>query len=476
MASAQNDVREIIDAISTMKEQTKTLENIIRDGIKSSYNINPGIMDALLPYTMDDIKNFDEPKCREIISEFADLNNISNIISSTIEDNEDVKNENDALHYILNDIKDSSLRILSSKMEVKKIETESEKLFEEVITSYNSPESIEERKNNLIQLKLDIDNETDEDKRYEIQKKYDILSKAFSLDFFTERLRSLGEKEVTSIVNSFFNDQKGAYVIDRFKRTMRRINKVNPEIYKNYFNIEQYFCGEEYYKYNNLFLFIYMRFIGRCSPYDKRDVIYAQAITSAISNLMYHRFGDAKYESDMINLVKSVDDYFINYAEKFEKENLMNPLHPINIESTKKINNERKEKIKVAFNRFNIHIDDFDTKTPEELQKILNDEIESIIEKQVTEFNENQKDETDLNVEDDSDIKELKSEEDFNDVLGSVPDTERSEIDNSVDSISDPLIPEMNNIQIKDSETNEYMDLNLPGLHFIVNEEDKQLN
>ena len=473
MANGTNDIREISNALSTLKEQASNLEEILKTTVREGYNVDPSIIDDILPYTVEDIQKMNEPKCREILGKYCDHNALSTTIKSVIEEHDEVTTENDAVHYILNDIKESSLKLLSTKLEIKKIESEANKLYDEVINAYNSPESIEDRKNNLLKMKEEIESETDPDKKDELQKKFMVLNNAFTLDFFTTRLETLGEVEVANIVKTFFDKTKSAYVINRFKNTIRMMKTVSPEIYRNFFNIEQYFCGEEYYKYNNLFLFVYMRFVGYCSPYNKTDKIYTQAITSAITNLMYHRFGSAKYESEIIGLVKKVDDYFKDYSEEFEKNNLMNPNHPTNIAMTKNFENERKEKIKVALDKFHVEVEDFDNKTSDELQKILNDAIDVMVESQVNEFNKTQESTDVVNDVVDPSIPEIKTEEEFhealNEVLDSVEDSnDTNEPETVEEEITNAPMMDIGSLQMVNTDTGETIPLNLPGIGFTV--------
>lgn len=474
MSKDQSTLREIVDGLAMMKDQVKTLESILKDTIKSSFNLEPGIIDDILPYTLEDIENFDEPKCREVLSKYCEPNAMSTTIKNLMDENEDITTENQAFHFILKSVKEDSLKLLSSKMDVKKVEEASEELLNEVIADYNSPESVEKRRQELVQMQESIDNETDEDKKKEMQNKLMVLSKAFSLDFFTERLKNLGEKEVKNILDAFFNNSKGAYIINRFRNTVRQMKTVSPEIYRNFFNIEQYFCGEEYYKYNNLFLFIYMRFIAYSNPYNKNDKIYAQAITSAISNLMYHRFGNVEYESDMVNLVKTVDDYFKDYADMFENDNLMNPNHPKNIERTQTFNNERKAKIKVVLDKYNIPVEDFDSKTPDELQKILTDGIDAMIEQQVNDYNELHKEVEEVEEVDPDhpDVPVIKTEEEFENVLNeqieALPDDPDEEEPSVIEQIENPPVIDNVGLSVMNVDTGEMNPISLPGIQFNV--------
>lgn len=425
-------IKEINETISMLKEQTETLESITKQFIKDQYHIDLSIIDDILPITMDDIEKMDEPACREFITKYTNLSNLSKITSELIEDEEcpEVTNENEAIHHILKEIKEATLRILSSKYSIKKIEDDYDKMFEEIVSSYNSEESVEKRKQNLITMQKEIDEETDPDKKLEMEHKFKVISNSFTLDFFKERLDKFGDKEVSAIVDAFFDKTKSSYILNRFKNKMAHINRINPGVYRNFFNIEEYFCGEEYYPYNNLFLFIYMRYVCHCDPYNNDDKIYVQAITTAMANLMYHKFGTDEYEKEMVDLVKNIIDRFKPYHERFESENLMNPNHPMNKDRVEKIEQENKKKVITALNKYNIVVDDIESKSSTDLRKILNDSINNIIESQVVEYNKlNEK------TEDGEDISEDEIDALIDESLENTSE-ENTETETSVEEVS----------------------------------------
>ena len=103
-----------------------------------------------------------------------------------------------------------------------------------------------------------------------IQKKIDTLEKIINGSFITERLDKLGTKEVESIVKTYFNNNKSAYIIERFKNKIEKVG-FNSSTYRFFFNIEEKYLPEEYHVYNNLYLFIVMRFIAYININDDAD-------------------------------------------------------------------------------------------------------------------------------------------------------------------------------------------------------------
>ena len=175
--------------------------------------------------------------------------------------------------------------------------------------------------------------------------------------------------------------------------------------------------------------------------------------------------------------MKKVDDYFKDYSEEFEKNNLMNPNHPTNITMTKNFENERKEKIKVALDKFHVEVEDFDNKTSDELQKILNDAIDVMVESQVNEFNKTQESADAVNDVVDPSIPEIKTEEEFHEALNEVLDSVEDSVEDSNDTnepetveeeITNAPMMDIGSLQMVNTDTGETIPLNLPGIGFTV--------
>lgn len=419
-----NTIKDLTEAIGMLKDQTKNLEDFLNTCLHQQFYIeNSKIIDDLMPYSISDIKEFDESFCRDFLSRYISKNSsIEKLIADTIKDGE---SDDDVLHRLLIFIKSEYLKIVKFKLEIRGFETETDELFDDYIKEYNSTEKFDARQKNLEKMKDDIDSEQDDDRRHEMETKFDILNSAFNLDFILNRLT---DKEVENIVHIFFNTEKSAYTINRYKKSMH-MHHLNPDMYTKFFNIEEYFCGEDYYQYNNLFLFIYMRFVAYHKPNDKASKIFVQSINTALTNLMYHKFNSPEYEEKMINFIKAVDDRFAAYKDKFEDDNIMNPRNPINMMRRKKHDYERREEIKNAMSKFNINIDDFDHKSVSDLQEILDNEIIKIMENQVKEYEE-------LNgIDDNSDVNEVFKDLDDSEDKDDAHDSEFKTIEGMTDNI-----------------------------------------
>ena len=203
-----------------------------------------------------------------------------------------------------------------------------QKEVEKVITEYgallNSPEMKQREENSYKEMIKKLETTTDPIEKNKIKKTIESLKMAKSLSFLTERLDKLGEKEIASIMEQFFTVKLNTYVFNKYSAKMKQI-KYNPDIFRKFMDLEENFCGEDYYPYNNLFLFVVMRFIAYADMSNTSDKYFVQTILSKLTKLVYHRFETNEEELIFINIIKKVDDKFSINKEFFDIHNDSNP-------------------------------------------------------------------------------------------------------------------------------------------------------
>ena len=165
------------------------------------------------------------------------------------------------------------------------------------------------------------------------EKKIKELEAILDNSYILTRLNTVGEKEVQNIVNAYFDKKRSSYIIERFKTKITSIG-FKPEIYRFFFNIEEKYLDEEYHVFNNLFLFIAMRYIGYSDTGSSTNKAYCRHLISSISKLIYEKFSDTQKER-FLNTVKEVLNHFKPYYEKFDKDNIVHPKHPRRIQKDK---------------------------------------------------------------------------------------------------------------------------------------------
>lgn len=240
----------------------------------------------------------------------------------------------DLLH--LWDSADAYFNMITAKNEI-------DKELQNAISDYNSYLSSDEMKKReeeqLKELQEKAELEEDPIKKATYKKKLDIIESSRTFDFIYERMESLQSKEIDNIITAFFDKRRSNYIIDRYSKRIKKLG-LNSEIYKNLLDIESLFLGEEYYPFNNLFLFIMLRFIAYADVYSDKDSLCCQSILVNVSKLKYHKFESDSDKQLMIALIRKVDDYFMDYKDIFIEKNITNPLSEYRINAEK----ERTEK------------------------------------------------------------------------------------------------------------------------------------
>lgn len=230
----------------------------------------------------------------------------------------------------------------ASKKEIDDLVKQADDLTEEYQKFMCSPEYEQKKQEQIDKLRKELDEYVENSKntdgeRFEIRrmgKKLDELEKIRDLSFLNERLKTYGDKEASMIVRTYFDPKKSSYAVEKFKKNLSMVG-FNPNIYRYFFNIEENYLDEKYSVYNNLFLYVVIRYIGWRNAAVDTDKAYIRAIVSAMSKLIYEKFNE-KQKEDFLNLIKETLSYFKDYHDKFEKENILHKNHPRRIEREQK--------------------------------------------------------------------------------------------------------------------------------------------
>lgn len=280
---------------------------------------------------------------------------------------------------VLLEAKDMANQVFETKEQFEDIQKTYAEAVDSEWVSKNSKEHRKHQMDVLQHLKEDSEKETDERRKKELLHKIEVMESVLSLDFILHRINTITESEMTSIIRQFFSEREGSYVIDRCNAKSKRFGY---EIgwYKFFFNLEEKFLPEEYHVYNNLFLYAVMRFIGYADPYKKEDQAYVHAMVNSLTGVVYHKFTDNAVENMIIELIKTYDDHFSAYREKFEKDNTTHPTHPVRIEHSKKSEADRKNTLLDSLRKFQIPVpENIDDMSAKDLHNYFNDEMDKLI-------------------------------------------------------------------------------------------------
>ena len=269
----------------------------------------------------------------------------------------------------------------------------------------NSTEREQERQNRINDLKVMNETLEDEIEKRKNANKIKIIEKSYNYKFILDRLEQYGEKEVERLISIYFDRKTGSYMIDRYENKINRLG-FSPDVYKNFFSIEENFLDEEYHPFNNLFLCVYMEWVSHVDVDRNDESLYAKSITGAIANLIYHKFVTDEKEKDFIELIKSVDDYFKSHIDYFIENNESYKNNPRRIEVEKEARLNSLMIFKDKYKQLGIE-DKFDeNKSIDEIRTIYNAELNAIIESQITSSkpDEDFKDENVIGTENDINI------------------------------------------------------------------------
>lgn len=364
------DYKIVVNMIKEVDESYNTLRQSAISTL-TSYGLHESVLEAVLPYEKDKLDNVDTETMRKVLTEnsleggFA-INNVSD--------------EN--VREIFANVKNESILLISTKMETEKIKAESSDVLKDYFTYISSDRVKKSREARLNALKEALSKESHDSPQYNtINKMINTIESSLNFSFVKERFEKFGEIETQSIEEGFFKDKKGMYILDRFNSKIKKFG-YNPEVIRSFYNIEENFLTKEYSPLNNLFLYWYIRFVAYSDPYSKDDLIMVQSITSAMANLIYHKFESIESEQFFISIVRDVDSYFMKDVEVFKENNSSYEGHHDRIVAKEEHDKHRKEALIKSLHRLNVT--DFDESMDiDDLQKLYSETAEKLIDAQI---------------------------------------------------------------------------------------------
>lgn len=375
-----NDFKSIMEMIKSMDEQLKYLKDMSEGLVRNNYGLKTSVLEDIIKYDKKDIETMDRDTMVEFLSKYVNDEN-------TLADLEALSD--DEVREEMMEVKNSSLVLLSAKSGADKLKEESNTIFTEYMNYVTSDKAKEIKKKNLENLKQSLELEKDTYKKKEMEEMIRVMESSMNYDFLYDRFRQLGDKEVQNIKEGFFNDRRGSYIMERFYKKMKMFG-FKQDLYTYFLNIEETFLDEKYHPFNNLFLYIYARMIAYSDPYNKKDVMFVNAINSGLASLIYHKFESTEQELNFKGIIMGIDDYFMDDREFFEKNNTTYEKHPERIEYE-----AGKEDALKKFYIEKLHgldVTDFDESLPsKELKAIFEEKYNTLVDTQVAEYDKEQK-------------------------------------------------------------------------------------
>lgn len=377
------DYKIIVDLIKEMDESYEMIKKTLYNTLHDRYHLNEKVIEDSLKYNkycIDDPEMYSTDEIRNFL------------IKHQIDTGDYALVPDEELRNTLKIVKDSFLILERAKASSDDIKKDSAEILKEYFNYISSSKVDQMREKKLEDLKKANDLETDETYKKKNQEMIDAMEATITYSFMYERLESIGEKEITSILEGYFKEYRGSSIIGKYKNKIKKCG-FNETIYTHFFNLEEDFLPEEYAPFNNLFLFIYMRYVSYIDAYDKKDTMKARAITGAIANLIYHKFQNKEKEDEFIELIKKVDNFFIDYKDRFINENTTYKNHPLRIETEHKTEEKKREIILKKLADYDIPVyEGIEDEPIDKLLEYYNRKVQDIKERQLKEYDEKEPD------------------------------------------------------------------------------------
>lgn len=249
---------------------------------------------------------------------------------------------------ILNNARERYNEILHAKSEFDKTSLEKDDLLKNLVATLKSPEYKEARLRQIKEMeeRAKSSNITEEERNI-LLRKLSILEKSQTLSFLNERLHKFGDKERKSIQSSYFDMNRGNYIMEKYVRVLNKLG-INQNIHAAFFDIEEENFRELYREYNNLFLFHIVRFIAYSDIDRDEDNLYISCLLGTLRNIAMNESTNEEKEN-FFNVMKDFYTFFDTNENKeyFRTHNHAYKFHPERIEMEKQMKKaKRDEQIK----------------------------------------------------------------------------------------------------------------------------------
>lgn len=230
------------------------------------------------------------------------------------------------------EIRELALEVESSQLDKIKLCKEIANAKSEQEKRLRSPEYKEHRARALAQLEEAVNTAENSTEKRRALEKLNTIKNSDTLDFLFDRFNKFSDKEIKSIVDGFLDEKKFEYIWKKYSNNVKYLN-ISPGTIKRFYHIEEMFLHESYHPFNNLFLFIVIRFIAYMNPHNNRDMLYANALIVKCDHLVYHRFDSLEDEESFKTTIKTILNMFMSdeYIALFEQKNTSSPTHPMRI-------------------------------------------------------------------------------------------------------------------------------------------------
>lgn len=339
MKDTTKQLKEMDDLIDIYKQTVKDVKDTFINDLKND-NLNIKLAEKLEYISDEDIKNMSLVDINALLDECECSQDTFKTAYYHLPDKSITFNE--FCVDVLAKCKEKWIGIKEAESNLKELEDERLDISRSYANALKSPEYRQARLDHLEFLKKQAETELDDTKRKEILSKLEHIEKSQNFTFLNERLHSVGKKEAMSIMDSYFDQTKGRYIMDRYYSRLERLD-INRALHGQFFNLEENYLPSTYEVFNNFFLYHVIRFIAYVNIDVKHEYLYMTSIVGALRDLVT---GEATEEekSTIINVMKDFYTFFEypEIIEKFKERNSSYKNHPDRIEAEKRAAERRR--------------------------------------------------------------------------------------------------------------------------------------
>ena len=367
----KTDLRDVAELVKVMHKEVEVMYDYYAKFITKEFHMSRPALEFALQFDIDEFKrDLTEYTTEEMqrYREFADkfkARDLDFLNPEAVSDEEIIR--------IMRGVKDVSVIIMSTAEEVTELTEKAKEFFGEQLESMSRKPLPRVGKEQIETLKLANELEEDEEKVRKNNRKIDALNGWLTFDFLEDRLKNVPD-EPKKILDSLFNDRLSANTVANYNTTMKHIG-FQDKIYSHFLNLEETFLPEEYHPFNNVFLYVYIRYASHINEHIHTEVMNVRTITSAIAKLFFHKFDTPEEEAEFLEFIKKILSYFEPYKEYCANKNINYKKNPERMKE-----DEEMEKAAVAMMKENLSkmgITDYDeTLSSKELREFYNETVE----------------------------------------------------------------------------------------------------
>ena len=348
MVQISENIKEMYSMLETMESMMGTYQQFVEKDIADTI-FTKGIVDELGQFKRTQVDAFTAPICNALYLKYGKRDNVQEDFPT------DPEERFQRIHEELLKVYDVCASYYEFLGERENLLKEVQKATEDYENYISSPEAValNQKKIQDMKEKLGMMDE-DSAEAKELSKRMNVIDNIDNLEFVFSRINTLKDKEIKSIMDSYFDRTRGNYTLSKFKDKAVKLG-LKPDIFTKLTSIEENFLGEEYYPYNNLFLFGVVRMVAHADLNNKEDKLFSNVILINLLKLVYNKCTEEEKEK-ILNIVKSYDDLFKPYEEVFIEKNTTNPNHEYRKQIDKEITEKTLQNIKEMYEEYGLEM------------------------------------------------------------------------------------------------------------------------